>query len=135
MNEQETNGSTSTFNETSPVDDSSLPPPSDPTRLERFSKTATAAHFSGAFHETAGFLKRKLGKLTDDSLLEEAGRNQQLLGKVHRFVGSLRGAHGAALEKFNSTRVESLGLCRKHAGKFLDVAADFVDDLKNTFLK
>ena len=124
-----------TPNEASTVVEPSLPPPSEPTRLEQFAKTATAAKLSGTYNETAGYLKRKFGELTDDRSLEDAGRNQQLLGKIHRLVGSLRGVHSAALEKFNSKRVESLGLCRKHAGKFLDAASDFVDELKNTLLK
>jgi len=126
---------TSTPDELTPVAEPSLSPPSEPTRMEQFAKTATAAKMSGTYNETAGFLKRKFGQLTDDPSLENAGRNQQLLGKIHRLVGSLRGVHSAALEKFNSKRVESLGLCRKHAGRLLDHASEFVEELKNTLLK
>jgi uncharacterized protein YjbJ (UPF0337 family) len=109
--------------------------PTETTRLEEFSKTATAAKMSGSYHKTAGFLKQKLGELTDDTFLIDAGRNQQILGRVHRLVGSLRSAREAALEKFNRSRTETQAICRKHGARFLDVASDFVEDLKKTLLK
>ncbi|MEK6773506.1 MAG: CsbD family protein [Bdellovibrionota bacterium] len=106
-----------------------------PTKLEEFAKTSTAAKMSGAFNETMGSLKKNFGDLTDDAALKEAGRDQRLLGKVHRLVGSLRGVSEAATEKLNKIRKESLAICRKHGGRSLDVASDFVDDLKKLFLK
>lgn len=115
--------------------DSSALSPSEPTRLEEFAKTSTAANMSGTYHKTAGFIKRKLGILTNDAPLEIAGRNQQLLGKLHRLVGSFRSAQSAVFEKISNTRIESQAIFRKHGGKLLDVASDFVDDLKTTFLK
>lgn len=114
--------------------ESSTEPPVE-SRVEQFSKTAGAAKMSGAFHETAGYVKRKLGELTDDSLLENAGRNEQILGKIHRLVGSLRGVREAALDTLNKKRIETQAICRKHGGRMLDVTSDFVDDLKKTLLK
>jgi uncharacterized protein YjbJ (UPF0337 family) len=90
---------------------------------------------SGTYNETAGFIKRKFGELTRDFSLQDVGKNQQLLGKVHHFVGSLRGVKEETLEKFKTTRIEVQGVCRKHGGRFLDVASQFVDDLKKVLLK
>jgi uncharacterized protein YjbJ (UPF0337 family) len=118
-----------------PNAESASPLTEEETRKGQFSKTAKAAKLSGAYHETAGFFKRKFGEFNDDSLLEDAGRQQQLLGKIHRLVGSLRGVREAALEKANSTRIDSLAVCRKHGGRLLDVASDFVDDMKKVILK
>ncbi len=106
-----------------------------PTKLEEFAKTSTAAKMSGAFNETMGSLKKNIGEFTDDAALKDAGRDQRLLGKVHRLVGSLRAVNEAAIEKFNNLRKESLAICRKHGGRSLDVASDFVDDMKKLFLK
>ena len=105
------------------------------TKIEEFAKTATAAKISGAFHETAGMFKRKFGEITDDESLKDAGRNERLLGKLHRFVGSLRGVHESVFEKFTSNSTESLKICRKHGGRILDVASDFVDEIKKVILK
>jgi uncharacterized protein YjbJ (UPF0337 family) len=126
-----------TFNDENinPNTEAASPLTEEETRKERFSKTAKAAKMSGAYHETAGFFKRKFAEMSDDSLLEDAGRQQQLLGKVHRLVGSLRGVREAALKKANSTRIESLAVCRKHGGRLIDVASDFVDDMKKVILK
>jgi uncharacterized protein YjbJ (UPF0337 family) len=90
---------------------------------------------SGAFHQTAGILKRKFGKFIDDASLNDAGRDQQLLGKIHRLVGSVRGVREAVFEKLTSTRTETFTICRKHGGRMLDVASDFVDDIKKALLK
>jgi uncharacterized protein YjbJ (UPF0337 family) len=108
---------------------------SDPTRKEEFLKTATAAKMSGAFNETAGFFKRKLGEFTDDSVLRDEGRDQQFLGKIHRFVGSLRSVRQAALQKVKTTRIESQKVCLKHGGRLLDLASDFVEDMKKAIFK
>jgi uncharacterized protein YjbJ (UPF0337 family) len=103
--------------------------------MQEFAKTGKAANASGTYNETAGYFKRKLGEMTDDSKLKEAGRNQQLLGKIHNLVGSLREAREAAVEKFNTTRNESKAICRKHGGKLLDIVSEFVDDMKKTLFK
>jgi uncharacterized protein YjbJ (UPF0337 family) len=103
--------------------------------LERFSKTAIAAQMSGTYHETAGFIKRNLGKLSDDSMLEDAGRHQQLIGKVHRLVGSLRSARNAFLHKLRGVRIETHALCREHGGRLVDGASAFVDEVKKVLLK
>lgn len=65
-------------------------PPTKATRIEKFSESATAAEMSGKFNSVSGYLKRKLGKLTDDPALEQAGQKQELVGKIHGLVGSLR---------------------------------------------
>ena len=90
---------------------------------------------SGTYNETAGFFKRKLGEFTDDSTLRDSGRDKQLLGKIHRLVGILRGVREAAIGNLSQKRLESQAICRKHGGRLLDVASDFVEDMKKTFLK
>jgi uncharacterized protein YjbJ (UPF0337 family) len=105
------------------------------TRTEGFAKTATAAKMSGTYNETAGFIKRKFGELTEDSSLEDVGKNQQLLGKIHRLVGSLRGTKEATLEKLKTVRIEVQAVCHKHGGSFLDVATEFVEDIKKALFK
>lgn len=119
----------------STVADVSSLPPIKPTKLEAFAKTATAARMSGTYHEAAGFLKRTFGTLSADSALEISGRNEQLLGKVHRLVSSIRGARNAALGKLGRARLESQALCRKHGGRLLDDASEFIDELQEVFLK
>lgn len=104
-------------------------------KLDEFSKTATAAKLSGAFHETSGFLKRKIGELTKDASLKNDGGEQQLLGKVHRLVGTIRSVREVALERISDTGKESLAICRKHGGRIVDVASDLMVDIKNTLLK
>ncbi len=104
-------------------------------KIDNFSKTANAAKLSGAFNQTAGLLKRKIGEITDDNSLKEAGREQQLLGKVHRLVGKVRSVREAVQEKISVSRNESLSLFRKHGGRLIDVASDLVDDVKKTLLK
>ncbi|MGZ3724692.1 MAG: CsbD family protein [Pseudobdellovibrio sp.] len=104
-------------------------------KIDNFSKTSTAANLSGAFNQTAGLLKRKIGELTHDTSLNEAGREQQLLGKVHRLVGKVRGVREAVQEKISTSRMESLSLVRRHGGRLIDVASDLVDDVKKTLLK
>jgi uncharacterized protein YjbJ (UPF0337 family) len=71
-----------------------------PTRTEEFAKTATAAKISGTYNETAGFVKRKVGELTEDLPLQDAGRKQQLLGKIHHVIGSFRSVKEALKKTF-----------------------------------
>ncbi len=73
--------------------------------------------------------------MTNDANLEEAGREQQLVGKLHRFVGALRGAREDSFKKLNRTRIEILSICGKYSGQALDVASDFVDEIKTALLK
>lgn len=105
------------------------------TKLEQFAKTATAAKLSGTYHETAGKLKRKFGEFTDDPELKKAGRNEEILGKVHKLVGSFRAIKEDAFKKIQLKRKETQTICIKHGGRMLDVASDFIEDIKNVLLK
>jgi uncharacterized protein YjbJ (UPF0337 family) len=107
------------------------PPFVDPTPMEQFAKTSTAARLSGSFNETAGFFKRTFGQLTDDTELKEAGDRQQMIGKVHRLAGSVREVREVAFQKLIKTRSESEKLLRKHGNKLLDLVSEFLDDIKN----
>lgn len=109
--------------------------PAKVSKLDEFAKTATAAKMSGTFHVTAGMLKRKLGEFKDDPELKKEGRNQLLLGKVHRFVGTIRGLREGAVTKIDLKRKEAQAVCIKHGGRLLDVASDFVEDIKKVILK
>lgn len=102
---------------------------------EDFSKSATAAKLSGTFHETAGLIKRKFGEFTDDAQLKKAGSDEQFLGKIHRLVGSIRSVREAAFKRLTKTRQETQSICIKHGGRMLDVAIDFVEDMKKALLK
>lgn len=106
-----------------------------PTRMEEFAKTPIAAKLSGTYHETTGKIKRKFGEFTNDANLKEEGLNQELLGKVHRLVGSIRTIRVAAREKLELKKVEGKKLIRKHGLKLLDVANELADDVKNLILK
>jgi uncharacterized protein YjbJ (UPF0337 family) len=104
-------------------------------RLSEFSKTSTAAKMSGKFHATSGFIKRKVGEFTDDANLKNSGLNQEVLGKVHSFVGLIRETRERANEKISKKRDEGMALLQKHGIKLIDVAHDFVTDVKNLLLK
>lgn len=110
-------------------------PAIEPTRMEEFSKTGTAAKLSGSYHKKSGFIKRKIGEWTDDSALKEAGLNEELLGNVHHLVGVVRKAKEDAVEKVNKTKLEAQAICRKHGGRLIVVAADFIEDMKKTLFK
>jgi uncharacterized protein YjbJ (UPF0337 family) len=107
----------------------------EPTRGDEFAKSATAAKLSGTYNEAAGYLKRKFGELTEDSSLQDDGKNQQLLGKIHRLVGSIRSAKEETAERVRTTRIEVQDICLKHGGKVLDVATEFVEDIKKAIFK
>lgn len=113
--------------EINPVSNETAPTPS---RLEKFVQTSTAAKLSGTFNESAGRLKRKIGEITDDATLKDAGLNQELLGKIHKLVGSVREIRETAQTRFEKTKVEGQKILRKHGARLLDVAIDFVDDVK-----
>jgi uncharacterized protein YjbJ (UPF0337 family) len=104
-------------------------------KLEQFSKSATAAKLSGTYHVTAGKIKRKLGEFTDDPELKKAGRNEEILGKIHRLVGSFRSVKEDTITKIKITKKEAQQVCIKHGGRMLDVASDFIEDMKNILLK
>lgn len=104
-------------------------------RLEEFAKTSRAAKLSGVFHQTTGKIKRKIGEFRDDKELQDEGRNQELLGKVHRLVGNIRAIREGAMATVNAKRKETQAICIKHGGRMLDVAGDFVEDLKKTLLR
>src|SRR4051812_24101477 len=80
--------------------------PADPTFMEKFSKTSRAAKMSGTFNEAAGYLKRKLGEGTDDSVLRQEGRNQELVGKVHHLVGEVRQVRELLVQKVEKTKAQ-----------------------------
>ena len=105
------------------------------TNTEDFTKSATAAKLSGVFHQATGLLKSKYGEFTNDEALVIAGSEQQLLGKVHRLVGKVRGVREATLKKIVDSRVESLALCRKHGGRIIDGASNIVDDVTKSLFK
>lgn len=106
-----------------------------PTMAEEFAKTPTAAKMSGLFHETAGKIKRKIGEYSDDQEMKDAGRDQEILGKVHRLVGTIRDIRQTALKTWIAKRKEGQEICIKHGGRVIDVAADFVQDVKKLLLK
>ncbi|MCC6138860.1 MAG: hypothetical protein IT287_09515 [Bdellovibrionaceae bacterium] len=106
-----------------------------PTLAEEFAKTATAAKLSGTFHEVSGKIKRKFGEYRDDKEMQDAGRDQEILGKVHRLVGHVRDIRQTAIKKWNAKRKEGQDICIKHGGRVVDVAADFVEDVKKLLLK
>lgn len=94
-----------------------------------------AAKMSGSYNETAGYFRQKIGQLLDDTILNDSGRNQQLLGKIHRLVGTLRSARTDLVERVKAGRIESTAICFKHGGRLLDVASDFIEDMKKVILK
>lgn len=104
-------------------------------KIDDFSKTASAAKLSGAYHQTTGLLKRKIGEITNNPSLKDAGREQQLLGKVHTLVSKVRSVREAVQQKLTTSQNESLALCRKHGGRLIDVASDLVEDVKKILLK
>ena len=104
-------------------------------KVDAFKKTAAAAQMSGAFNQSAGLFKRKMGELTDDTSLITAGREQQLLGKVHRLVSKVREVREAAQKSLTHSRTKGAELFRKHGGQLVDLASDFVDDIKKVLVK
>lgn len=113
----------------------SVPTPAKVSRMDEFVKTATAAKMSGLFHETTGKIKRKIGVLRDDKELQKEGLNQEILGKVHTLVGSVRAFRKDTIKKITVKRQETKDICIKHGSRLIDVATDFVEDLKKTLLK
>jgi len=100
-----------------------------------FAETAIAAKLSGTFHQTAGKLKQKWGEFSDNPDLKVEGRNQEILGKIHRLVGTFRDVRQTVIKKYETKKQETKDICIKHGVRMIDVASDFVEDLKKTFLK
>ena len=100
-----------------------------------FGQTALAANLSGSFHKTVGAMKRGFGKIISDEGLESSGQDEEILGKLHKFVGSLRGVREAAELKLAAKRAESRKILLNHGGKLLDGATACVEDVKNLLLK
>jgi uncharacterized protein YjbJ (UPF0337 family) len=102
--------------------------------LERAAGSSTAAKLSGAFHETAGKIKQKVGELSDRPELKADGRKEELLGKVHAVVGEIREIRemiAGSAEKYSSQfKGEYKDLMKSQASRLLDSASAFLDDLK-----
>lgn len=125
---------------TSPQNESTPPDidfgtPITETESATFAETAAAAKMSGVYHQTAGKFKRRWGILRGDEELHAEGNNQEILGKVHRLVGSLRGLREGSLKKLMNKRKETRAACIKHGGRMLDVAGDLAEDIKKIILK
>lgn len=106
------------------------PSPQKTTRLNEYAKTAQAAKLSGAFNKTVGSIKNGLGRALADDALRNSGRDQELLGKAHRFVGALRELKEATHSRLLQKRSEGIVMLKSNGGKLLDVATDCVLDLK-----
>ena len=102
--------------------------------IDEFSETSSAAKLSGKINGTAGFFKQKLGQMTNDSAMEKSGRDQRLLGKVYGLVGDLREIKEVAKKRALGFKSEGTQLLKKHAGKLVDQASEFLNDVKKTFL-
>ena len=100
-----------------------------------FADSAAGAKLSGHYNVAAGKVKKAFGELLDDKDLKKEGRDQELKGKIHKFVGSLRGVREQAIDRFKTTRKETKQICKKHGARLLDVATDFVEDMKKALLK
>jgi uncharacterized protein YjbJ (UPF0337 family) len=50
----------------------------------------TSLKFKGAWNETKGRLKQKYAQLTDDDLLFEEGKEDELLGRVQKRTGEAK---------------------------------------------
>ena len=110
-------------------------PVTPPSYMGEFAKTPIAAKLSGTYNETTGLLKRKFGEFTSDVNLQEEGLSQEILGKVHLLVGSIRTIRIEAQEKLELKKIEAKNLIRKHSLKLLDVATEITDDVKKLLLK
>jgi uncharacterized protein YjbJ (UPF0337 family) len=102
--------------------------------LERAAGSSAAAKLSGAFHETAGKIKQKVGELSERPELQAAGRKEELLGKVHAVVGEIREIRemiAGSAEKYSSQfKGEYKDLMKSQASRLLDSASAFLEDLK-----
>lgn len=120
--------------ETHPSEINSQATPITP-KKKSFAETAAAAKMSGLYNQTAGKIKRKVGEIRGDDELHAEGHKQEIIGKIHRLVGSFRGLRDGSAKKLVSKRKEAKAICIKHGGRLLDVAGDLVEDLKNIILK
>ncbi len=109
-------------------------PAAELTRLEKFAQSSRGAKLSGKVNQTAGFFKRKIGEMTDDSEMKKAGRDQEFLGKVHSMVGLVRQLREIGTQKALKARTDGTKILRKHAEKLVDQATEFLKDIRDTFL-
>jgi len=121
------------MNEKDQKTDPTSPIETEKSALERFSETSSAAKLSGKIHETAGFLKQKFGEITNDSDMEESGRSQRLLGKVHGLVGELRELRELTAKFVFGFKSEGTKILRKHTEKLVDQASELLTDIKKSF--
>lgn len=110
-------------------------PQNQSAKTKTFAETATAAKLSGTYNIAAGKIKSKIAEYTDNPDLKKEGRDQELLGKIHRLVGAVRGVREATLHQVMFKTKETQKICLKHGGRLIDVATDFIEDLKKTLLK
>lgn len=50
----------------------------------------TKLHMKGSWNETKGKLKQKYAQLTDDDLLFEEGKEDELLGRIQKRTGDTK---------------------------------------------
>lgn len=62
-------------------------------------KTDTKLQFKGTWNETKGKLKKKYADLTEDDLLYEEGKEDELLGRLQRKMG---GSMDSVKEEINN---------------------------------
>ena len=60
----------------------------------------TSLKFKGSWNEAKGRLKQKYAKLTDDDLLFEEGKEDELLGRLQKRLGKSKEDVRAEIEKF-----------------------------------
>lgn len=105
-------------------------PAAPATTLEKFAETGTAARLSGKFHTASGTIKRKVGELVKDENLKKAGVDQELLGKIHTFVGIWRDIRDQGKSRIQEVKTEGRVILKKHGTKLFDVANEFSADIK-----
>lgn len=104
-------------------------------KVKDFSRTSTAAKLSGKYYGTTGFIKKKFGEYINDSDLIKKGKKEELLGKVHFFVGVSRAIREETSTKLKNSSKETQEIFIKHGGRALNVANDLVKDLKKIWFK
>lgn len=107
----------------------------DASEKKSFADTATAAKLSGTFNVAAGKVKRVVAEAFDDAEMRNEARTQVLKGKLHSCVGSIRKTKEQASERYESTKKETKEICIKHAGRLLDLATDFIEDMRKALFK
>lgn len=67
----------------------------------------------GNWRQIRGEIKRRWGRLTDDDLVEIAGRREVLLGKLQELYGLARETAERELEKLRESTVDADSAARK----------------------